>query len=184
MNFGQGISVVEFIVNVIEEEIVWVFKEYGEECFVKWMVCVIVQCCQEWLFEWIVDFVEVIMVVNFVWEKGKNLVICVFQGLCIYVNNELGDFECGFDVVFELLVVGGWLVVISFYFLEDCIVKLFMCKYVKGEVDNLLCDLLICFKVFELCLKLLGKLQYVLEEEFKVNLCLCSVVMCVVEKLR
>ncbi len=184
MNPGQGISAAEFIANATEEEIVRVFKEYGEERFAKRMARAIVQRRQERPFERTADLAEVITVANPAWEKGKNPATRAFQGLRIHVNNELGDLERGLDAALESLAVGGRLVVISFHSLEDRIVKLFMRKHAKGEADNLPRDLPICSKVFEPRLKLLGKPQYASEEELKANPRSRSAVMRVAEKLR
>ena len=80
--------------------------------------------------------------------------------------------------------MGGRLVVISFYSLEDRIVKQFMRRHAKGEADKLPRDLPIISKVFEPRLKLIGKPQYASEPEVRANPRSRSAVMRVAEKLR
>ncbi|MGB0943341.1 MAG: 16S rRNA (cytosine(1402)-N(4))-methyltransferase RsmH, partial [Marinomonas sp.] len=69
---------------------------------------------------------------NPAWEKGKNPATRAFQGIRIFINNELGDLETGLEVAAKALKVGGRLVVISFHSLEDRIVKRFMKTMSKG----------------------------------------------------
>ncbi|KAJ1679442.1 hypothetical protein EV182_002047 [Spiromyces aspiralis] len=53
----------------------------------------------------------------------------VFQGLRIYVNDELGQLERGLSAAARLLVSGGRLVVVTFHSLEDQVVKRFLLKH-------------------------------------------------------
>ena len=102
----------------------------------------------------------------------------------IYINNELGDLERGLDAALENLAVGGRLVVISFHSLEDRIVKLFMRKHAKGEMDKLPRDLPIIPKAFEPRLKLIGKPVFASEGELAANPRSRSAVMRIAEKVR
>jgi 16S rRNA (cytosine1402-N4)-methyltransferase len=184
MNPDAGVSAAEFIASAAEEEIARVFKEYGEERFAKRMARAVVLRRTEQPFERTADLAQVLTVANPAWEKGKNPATRAFQGLRIYINNELGDLERGLDAALESLEVGGRLVVISFHSLEDRIVKLFMRKHAKGEQDKLPRDLPIIPKAFEPRLKLLGKPQFAGEAELKANPRSRSAVMRVAEKLR
>ncbi len=184
MDPSRGISAAEWIASAAEEEIARVFKEYGEERFAKRMARAVVLRRAEKPFERTADLAEVLKVANPAWEKGKNPATRAFQGLRIYVNNELGDLERGLDAALEALEVGGRLVVISFHSLEDRIVKLFMRRHVKGEADNLPRDLPVRFAAFEPRLKVLGKPQFASEAELKANPRARSAVMRVAEKLR
>ncbi|MGH8433413.1 MAG: 16S rRNA (cytosine(1402)-N(4))-methyltransferase RsmH [Pseudomonas sp.] len=184
MDPSRGISAAEWIASAAEEDIARVFKEYGEERFAKRMARAVVLRRAEKPFERTADLAEVLKVANPAWEKGKNPATRAFQGLRIYVNNELGDLERGLDAALEALEVGGRLVVISFHSLEDRIVKLFMRRHVKGEADNLPRDLPVRFAAFEPRLKVLGKPQFASEAELKANPRARSAVMRVAEKLR
>lgn len=184
MNPDAGVSAAQFIASAAEEEIARVFKEYGEERFAKRMARAVVLRRAEQPFESTADLAQVLTVANPAWEKGKNPATRAFQGLRIYINNELGDLETGLDAALESLEVGGRLVVISFHSLEDRIVKLFMRKHAKGEMDKLPRDLPIIPKAFEPRLKLIGKPVFASEAELAANPRSRSAVMRIAEKVR
>ena len=184
MNPDVGVSAADFIASAAEEEIARVFKEYGEERFAKRMARAVVLRRAEQPFTRTADLAQVLTVANPAWEKGKNPATRAFQGLRIYINNELGDLESGLDAALENLEVGGRLVVISFHSLEDRIVKLFMRKHAKGEMDKLPRDLPIIPKAFEPRLKLIGKPVFASEVELAANPRSRSAVMRIAEKVR
>ncbi|WP_282875051.1 MULTISPECIES: 16S rRNA (cytosine(1402)-N(4))-methyltransferase RsmH [Pseudomonas] len=184
MNPDAGVSAADFIASAAEEEIARVFKEYGEERFAKRMARAVVLRRAEQPFTRTADLAQVLTVANPAWEKGKNPATRAFQGLRIYINNELGDLESGLEAALENLEVGGRLVVISFHSLEDRIVKLFMRKHAKGEMDKLPRDLPIIPKAFEPRLKLIGKPVFASEAELAANPRSRSAVMRIAEKVR
>lgn len=184
MNPDAGVSAAQFIATAAEEEIARVFKEYGEERFAKRMARAVVLRRAEQPFERTADLAQVLTVANPAWEKGKNPATRAFQGLRIHVNNELGDLERGLDAALDNLEVGGRLVVISFHSLEDRIVKLFMRKHAKGEMDKLPRDLPIIPKAFEPRLRLIGKPVFASEAELAANPRSRSAVMRIAEKVR
>ena len=184
MDPSRGVSAAEWIATASEEDIARVFKEYGEERFAKRMARAVVQRRAERPFERTADLAQVLTVANPAWEKGKNPATRAFQGLRIFINNELGDLEAGLEAALEALEVGGRLVVISFHALEDRIVKQFMRRHAKGEADTLPRDLPIIPEKFVPRLKLMGKPQYASAEEVKANPRSRSAVMRVAEKLR
>ncbi|WP_339522956.1 16S rRNA (cytosine(1402)-N(4))-methyltransferase RsmH [Pseudomonas sp. EA_35y_Pfl2_R111] len=184
MNPDAGVSAADFIASAAEEDIARVFKEYGEERFAKRMARAVVLRRAEQPFTRTADLAQVLTVANPAWEKGKNPATRAFQGLRIYINNELGDLESGLDTALENLAVGGRLVVISFHSLEDRIVKLFMRKHAKGEMDKLPRDLPIIPKAFEPRLKLIGKPVFASEAELAANPRSRSAVMRIAEKVR
>jgi 16S rRNA (cytosine1402-N4)-methyltransferase len=184
MDPARGVSAAQWIASASEEEIARVFKEYGEERFAKRMARAVVLRRAEQPFERTADLAQVLTVANPAWEKGKNPATRAFQGLRIYINNELGDLQRGLDAALEALEVGGRLVVISFHSLEDRIVKQFMRKHAKGERDEYPRDLPIIPKAFEPRLKLIGKPQFASDAELKANPRSRSAVMRVAEKMR
>lgn len=184
MDPSRGVSAAEWLAQASVEEIARVFKDYGEERFARRMAQAVVQRRQDRPFERTADLAQVLAAANPAWEKGKNPATRAFQGLRIHINNELGDLERGLDEALGALEVGGRLVVISFHSLEDRIVKQFMRRQAKGEVDKLPRDLPIRPAAFEPRLKLIGKPQYASESEVKANPRARSAVMRVAEKLR
>lgn len=137
MDPSRGISAAEWIATAPEDEISRVFKEYGEERFAKRMARAVVQRRDVTPFTRTADLAQVLTDANPAWEKGKHPATRAFQGIRIFINNELGDLERGLEAAFESLAIGGRLVVISFHSLEDRIVKLFMRRLAKGEADKL-----------------------------------------------
>ena len=184
MDPSRGVSAATWIASASEEEIARVFKEYGEERFAKRMARAVVNRRIEQPFERTADLASVLTVANPAWEKGKNPATRAFQGLRIFINNELGDLEQGLEAALEGLAVGGRLVVISFHSLEDRIVKQFMRRQVKGEPDNLPRGLPIIPEKFIPRLKLIGKPQFASDAETRANPRSRSAVMRVAEKLR
>jgi 16S rRNA (cytosine1402-N4)-methyltransferase len=69
-------------------------------------------------------------------EGGQDPATRTFQGLRIHVNAELEELQQGLNAAVELLQPGGRLVVISFHSLEDRIVKTFIARESRSEVDR------------------------------------------------
>jgi 16S rRNA (cytosine1402-N4)-methyltransferase len=69
-------------------------------------------------------------------EAGQDPATRTFQALRIFVNAELEALEQGLNAALALLGPGGRLVVISFHSLEDRIVKRFISRQSRDEVDR------------------------------------------------
>jgi len=69
-------------------------------------------------------------------EPGQDPATRTFQALRIHVNAELQELEQGLKAALGLLAPGGRLVVISFHSLEDRIVKGFIARESRDEIDR------------------------------------------------
>lgn len=69
-------------------------------------------------------------------EPGQDPATRTFQALRIHVNRELGELEDALESALRLLAPGGRLAVISFHSLEDRIVKTFIARHSREEVDR------------------------------------------------
>ncbi len=132
MNPEVGISAAEWLVDAEAEEISRVFKDYGEEKFAWRMAKAIVEKREEAPITRTAQLAKIVAEANPAWEKGKNPATRAFQGLRIFINNELGDLEAALASVEKGLKSGGRMVVISFHSLEDRIVKRFIRDAERG----------------------------------------------------
>jgi len=133
MNPLVGQSAAQWLRSAAEEEIARVMYEFGEERFSRRMAKAIVAVRQEQEITSTLQLAEIIKQANPAWEKHKHPATRAFQGIRIFINNELGDLERALLVILEMLAVGGRMVVISFHSLEDRIVKQFIQKQVLGD---------------------------------------------------
>lgn len=115
-----------FVNQASLEDMVMVFKEYGEERFAKRIAHAIVQAREAAPILTTSALAEIIKQANPKWEKHKHPATRVFQAIRIYINRELTDLSACLQQCLEVLAKEGRLVVISFHSLEDRIVKQFM----------------------------------------------------------
>ncbi|MAR01081.1 MAG: 16S rRNA (cytosine(1402)-N(4))-methyltransferase [Oceanospirillaceae bacterium] len=133
MNPDAGISAAEWIATTPEQEMVRVFKEYGEERFARRMAGAVVRERAQREITRTADLAELLKAANPAWEKHKHPATRAFQAIRIAVNNELGDLEVVLSDSVDLLKAGGHLAVISFHSLEDRMVKRFIRAQEKGR---------------------------------------------------
>lgn len=132
MDPTQGISAAQWLASVKEEELADVMYEYGEERYSRRIAKAICRYRSDTKLVSTLQLAKVIAEAHPAWEKGKNPATRAFQGIRIFINNELGDLKDGLEAAANSLKVGGRLVVISFHSLEDRIVKRFMKNLSKG----------------------------------------------------
>lgn len=132
MNPDKGESAAEWIAHAKEKEIADVMYQFGEERFSRRIAKAICEYRAHTPIVGTLQLAKIVAEANPAWEKGKNPATRAFQGIRIFINNELGDLEVGLESAANALKVGGRLVVISFHSLEDRIVKRFMKLKAKG----------------------------------------------------
>lgn len=133
MDTSRGLSAAQWLVEVDEQEMVQVFRDYGEEKFAKRIAKAIKDELAGGVIDTTGKLSKIVSDANPSWEKHKHPATRVFQAIRIKVNNELGDLETLLEDASDCLAVGGRLVVISFHSLEDRIVKRFMRDKAKGD---------------------------------------------------
>ncbi|WP_317930927.1 16S rRNA (cytosine(1402)-N(4))-methyltransferase RsmH [Halioxenophilus sp. WMMB6] len=182
MDTTAGESAADWINRAAEEDIAWVFKNYGEERFAKRMARAIVNHRQQQPFTRTGQLAKVIAEANPAWEKGKHPATRAFQAIRIQVNRELDDLQEALAVALEMLAVGGRLVVISFHSLEDRIVKQFFRRQERG--DQLPKGLPVMESALNKRMKVLAKAQKAGEKELAENIRSRSAVLRVAEKIK
>jgi len=138
MRFGQqGQTAADILNKYKEEDLVRIFKEYGEERYAKEIANEIVKERKNNKIERTDQLVNLIEKVykNKIKPKKINVATKVFQALRIEVNDELNNLKAVLPVALELLAKDGRLVIISFHSLEDRIVK----EFFKREAKDCLC---------------------------------------------
>jgi len=132
MDPAAGESAADFIARADERELFRVIAEYGEERHARRIARAIVTLRLQ---APIVTTAALAALVQRVVRShdGKHPATRTFQALRIQVNDELGQLRRVLDAAYEVLAIGGRLVVISFHSLEDRIVKQFLRS--KSSVD-------------------------------------------------
>jgi 16S rRNA (cytosine1402-N4)-methyltransferase len=181
MDTSQGVSAAQWLAGAAEDEIARVLYEFGEEKFSRRMARAIVAARQQQPITTTLQLAEIIKEANPAWEKHRHPATRAFQGIRIFINDELRDLELALDRMLELLAPGGRIVVISFHSLEDRLVKQFMHKHVKG--DAFPPGVPVTAAQMKPRLRLVGKAHKVGDAERERNVRARSAVMRVAEKL-
>jgi 16S rRNA (cytosine1402-N4)-methyltransferase len=133
MNPATGQSAEQWINSAGEAEIADVLYQYGEERHSRRMARRVILERTEKRITRTGELAEIIKEANPAWERDKHPATRAFQGIRIFINDELGELERGLEQALKMLKVGGRLVVISFHSLEDRMVKRFIAKQAKGD---------------------------------------------------
>ncbi len=182
MNPEQGISAAQWLAKAKEGDIRHILKVYGEEKFAGRIARKIVEMRDEQPITTTRQLAKLIdEAVPGKREPGKHPATRSFQAIRIYINQELSDLEKGLQAAFDVLAVGGRLVVISFHSLEDRIVKRFFKKLAKG--DDFPKDLPVRAEDIKPKMKLLGKPVRPDDLEVDENIRSRSAIMRIAEKL-
>jgi 16S rRNA (cytosine1402-N4)-methyltransferase len=137
MDPTRGESAADFLARADERHIAEVIRDYGEERFAVQVAKALVARRQAGQpVRTTRELADVVARAVKTREPGQDPATRTFQALRIFVNAELEELEQGLSAALQLLLPGGRLVVISFHSLEDRIVKTFIARESRSEVDR------------------------------------------------
>jgi 16S rRNA (cytosine1402-N4)-methyltransferase len=129
MTAGSGTSAADVVNGATLNELIRIFRDYGEERLAPRIARAIVKDRESRPFETTLQLAGMIERVAHSRERHKHPATRVFQALRIHVNRELEELETALDAALTRLAPGGRLAVISFHSLEDRMVKQFMRRH-------------------------------------------------------
>jgi 16S rRNA (cytosine1402-N4)-methyltransferase len=137
MDTTRGESAADFLARADERHIAEVIRDYGEERFAVQVAKALVARRESGSpVRTTRELSDVVARAVKTREPGQDPATRTFQALRIFVNAELEELEQGLTSALGLLAPGGRLVVISIHSLEDRIVKTFIARESKSEVDR------------------------------------------------
>jgi len=137
MDTTRGESAADFLARADEHHIAEVIRDYGEERFAIQVAKALVARRESGNpVRTTGELSDVVARAVKTREPGQNPATRTFQALRIFVNAELEELQQGLTTALDLLAPGGRLVVISFHSLEDRIVKTFIARESKSEIDR------------------------------------------------
>jgi 16S rRNA (cytosine1402-N4)-methyltransferase len=137
MDPTRGESAAEFLARADERQIAQVVRDYGEERFAAPISKAIVARRSDGNpVRTTGELAQLVARAVKSREPGQDPATRTFQALRIFVNAELEELEQGLNAAIDLLAPGGRLAVISFHSLEDRIVKTFIARESREEVDR------------------------------------------------
>jgi 16S rRNA (cytosine1402-N4)-methyltransferase len=137
MDPTRGESAADFLARASEREIAEVIRDYGEERFAGAIArSLAARRAEGRAPRTTEELAELVARAVRTREPGQNPATRTFQALRIFVNAELSQLEQGLQAALECLAPGGRLAVISFHSLEDRIVKTFIARHSREQVDR------------------------------------------------
>jgi len=137
MDTTQGESVADYLAHASIDELAEVIQTYGEERFARPIAKALVARREAGQpVRTTAELSNVVAGAVKTREAGQNPATRTFQALRIHVNRELGELQDALEASLKMLAPGGRLAVISFHSLEDRIVKTFIAKHSREEVDR------------------------------------------------
>ncbi|HET6757573.1 MAG TPA: 16S rRNA (cytosine(1402)-N(4))-methyltransferase RsmH [Burkholderiales bacterium] len=126
MDQSKGLSAGEWLANASEKEIEEVLRNHGEERFAKQISRAVVQARIRAPIHTTRQLANIVASHVRTRERGQDPATRSFQGLRIFINQELQELSLVLPQIRTALSAFGRLVVISFHSLEDRIVKNFL----------------------------------------------------------
>jgi 16S rRNA (cytosine1402-N4)-methyltransferase len=133
MNTTQPLNAANWINQADQEEIYRVIRDYGEERYAGRIATAIVKARQ---IEPIIRTDQLSKIVSSARPRSdekKHPATRTFQGIRIFINDELAELTKVLPECEAVLAAGGRLCVISFHSLEDRLVKQFIQKEARGD---------------------------------------------------
>ena len=137
MDTTRGETAADFLAHADERRIAEVIRDYGEERFAVPVAKALVARREGGSpVRTTGELAAVVARAVKTREPGQDPATRTFQALRILVNAELEELEQGLKAALQCLRPGGRLTVISFHSLEDRIVKTFIARESRDEVDR------------------------------------------------
>ena len=137
MDPTRGQSAADWLATAPVEQMAEVIREYGEERFAFQIAKAIAARRQErGPLASTSELAQLVAGAVKTREPGQDPATRTFQALRIFVNAELEELQQALTASLNVLQAQGRLVVISFHSLEDRIVKQFIAKHSRDEVDR------------------------------------------------
>ncbi len=137
MDPTRGQSAAEFLATAPVEQMAEVIRDYGEERFAVQIAKAVAARRQErGALASTSELAQLVAGAVKTREPGQDPATRTFQALRIFVNRELEELQEALTASLNVLQPAGRLVVISFHSLEDRIVKQFIAKHSRDEVDR------------------------------------------------
>jgi 16S rRNA (cytosine1402-N4)-methyltransferase len=137
MDTTRGETAAEFLLRADERQIATVIRDHGEERFaVSIAKALVARRAGGQPVRTTAELSEVVARAVKTREPGQNPATRTFQALRIHVNAELEELRQALSAALAQLEPQGRLAVISFHSLEDRIVKTFIARESRAEVDR------------------------------------------------
>jgi 16S rRNA (cytosine1402-N4)-methyltransferase len=137
MDPTRGISAAEWLATATVDQMAEVIRDYGEERFAVPIAKAIAARRQErGPLASTGELAQLVAGAVKTREPGQDPATRTFQALRIFVNAELEELQEALAASLNVLQAHGRLVVISFHSLEDRIVKQFIARHSRDEVDR------------------------------------------------
>ena len=137
MDRDQTLSAYEVVNNYSKEDLVRIFRDYGEDKFANNIAKKIIEYRNSKPIETTLELVDIIKTaVPMKFAKVKHPARQIFQAIRIEVNHELDVIEPAILQALDLINVGGRVCVITFHSLEDRIVKKLFKE--KTKIDDII----------------------------------------------
>ena len=137
MDPTRGTSAADWLATATVEHMAEVIRDYGEERFAVPIAKAIAARRQErGPLASTLELAQLVAGAVKTREPGQDPATRTFQALRIFLNGELEELQEALNASLTVLQPQGRLVVISFHSLEDRIVKQFIAKHSRDEVDR------------------------------------------------